>query len=131
MNDRALDLDEILDTMELSTSKFSALDESGVRVAWFDDFGNLFLKGTLEENSDFSPATGHDEFKFKDSSDDLVMVIDTTNGNMYIAGSLYDEQTGTLTPSAMDDNFVIKDSSGAVVAYIDDSGDLYLKGKQN
>jgi len=34
-----------------------------------------------------------------------------------------------LTPPDESGDFVIKNSSGAVVAYITESGDLYIKGK--
>jgi len=120
----AMDEDEIWDKMFYGTSKFSVLDSSGVRVAWFDDLGNLFLKGTLTE--DTTPqATGNDEFRVQDSDGNDVAIIDMTNGNIYLDGSV---QATWAEPSAESDDFIIKDSSGAAVAYIDDSGELYLKG---
>lgn len=108
-------------------SGFVVADSSGLPVAWFDDFGNVWLKGELEQSSDFSPATGHDEFQFRDSSGNLVMVIDMSNGNMYIKGTLSENQE-QLTTSAQSDEFVVEDING-VVAYINDSGNLYLEGE--
>lgn len=106
-------------------SKFYIKNSSGVPVAYFDNLGNLVLKGTLtEEGGQTRPtATGDDEFIFKDSSGNL-MIINTTNGNMYIYGA---QQQQWQAPSGEND-FIIEDSEGAV-AYIDESGNLYLTGK--
>ncbi|NIP51575.1 MAG: hypothetical protein GWN00_22070 [Aliifodinibius sp.] len=110
-----------------ATSGFYVQNSSGVPVAWFDNLGNLVLKGSLTE--DTTPtATGADEFRVKNSSGSDVAIIVSTNGNMSIKGSLYEEQ-GTLNPSGSSDDFVIKNSSGSVVAYIAESGNVYLKGK--
>jgi hypothetical protein len=107
------------------TEVFCVKDGSGTVVASFRDNGDLILKGTLVE--DTTPtATGSDEFRFQNSSGTDKAVIRMSDGNMYIAGSLYEEQN-SLTPSGGDD-FIIKDNNGSVVAYIDESGDLYLKG---
>jgi len=105
---------------------FCIKNSSDETVAWFDNFGNLVLKGRLEENSDCEP-TGHDEFKFKDSGGNVVMIIDTSNGNMSIKGT---HQAQWEDPSAEDDEFIIENDSGPV-AYISDSGDLYLTGELN
>jgi hypothetical protein len=106
---------------------FEVRDSSGVPVAWFDDLGNLTLKGGVTEETTPSPS-GNDEFRVQNSGGMDVAIIDATNGNMYITGSLHEEQE-TLTPSGQSDEFIIKNSSGAVVAYIDAAGDLDLKGR--
>jgi hypothetical protein len=123
---QALSLDQIWEIMFNDTSKFSVKDGSGERVAWFDNLGNLFLKGSLTqgEGQTRPTATGDDEFIVKDSSGNL-MIINTTNGNMYIYGSL---QSTWQSPSEESDEFIIENESGPV-AYISDSGDLYLKGE--
>jgi hypothetical protein len=124
-----VDVDEILDKMFYGTSKFCVKNGSSVRVAWFDDLGNLFLKGTLTtEVEPLNEDPDHDEFRVHDSTGTDVAIIDTTDGNMYIKGGLYDEQEA-LEPSEESDDFIIKNSNGDVVAYIDESGDVYLKGK--
>jgi len=109
------------------TSKFYVKDSSGEPVAWFGNLGNLVLKGTLDEETAHT-ATDNDEFRFQGSSGEDVAIIDGNDGNMYIDGLLYENQ-GTLTPSEESDDFIIKDSAGDVVAYIDDSGNIYLKEK--
>jgi hypothetical protein len=45
---------------------------------------------------------------------------------MRIAGTLYEQQT-SLSPSY--GSFCVWPGSGSMVAYIDPSGDVYLKGK--
>ena len=98
-------------------------------VAWFDSFGNLFLADELYPSSSH-PATGHDEFRVQDSNGVDVAIIDTTNGKMYIKGTLkLDSEGNWVAPTDGDDNFRIKDRSGNDVAYISKAGDLYLKGK--
>jgi len=123
----AMDVDEILDKMYCGTSKFSILDASGVRVAWFDDLGNLFLKGSLTEGGGASrpSATADDEFILQDSTGN-VAVINAASGDMSIYGSV--QQTWADPPGGSDD-FIITNSNNQPVAYIDDSGDLYLKGE--
>lgn len=107
---------------------FCVKDSDGNSVALFDNLGNLFLKGELEENSDHS-ATGHDEFRLKDSGGSDVVIINTAiHPEMFIDGTLSQRQT-SLSPSGANDNFVIKNADGTVVSYIDDSGNLYLKGQ--
>jgi len=109
------------------TSPFCLKNNLGQRMAWFDNLGNLFLQATLTTGVDpLNEDPDHDEFRVQDSSEDIA-IIDTTNGDMYIKGSLYEWQ-GTLAPSEQSSDFIIKSSSTEVVAYIDESGDLYLKG---
>lgn len=105
------------------TDKFRVKDESGDSVAWFDDSGNLFLKATLYQNSKH-PPTGHNEFRVQDVNSVVVAIIDTTNGKMYIKGS---RKTLWQDPSAGNGEFIIRNSEEPV-AYINQLGDMYLKG---
>jgi len=104
---------------------FCIKSDSGEPVARFTDSGDLFLAGTLTQ--DTTPtATGNDEFRVQDSNDTDVAIIDMTNGNMYLGGSV---QETWVNPSEGSDDFIIRTTSDPNgVAYIDDSGDLYLKG---
>jgi len=103
---------------------FLVRDNLGQNVARFDNLGNVFLKGTLTQNSP-PTATPNDEFRFQDSVGDDVAIIDTTDGNMYISGVL-DDIEEILDPPP--DSFIIENTNGDVVAYIDVSGNLVLKG---
>jgi len=115
-------------TMASDYPLFRVEDSDGRPVADFDAYGNLFLKGTLEEEVDpLEEDPDHDEFRVQDPEGDDVTIIDATSGNMYIKGVVHENQV-TLALSEECDEFVIRNSSNAVVGYIDDSGDLYLIG---
>jgi len=126
----AMDVDEILDNMYYGRSKFAVFSESGVRVAWFDDVGNLFLKGNLAQGGGVDrPTTSEDdEFIIQDSNGDLLAVINSESGDMAIYGSV---KLNWTAPAPGSDDFIMYDdgSPAAPVAYIDESGDLYLKGQ--
>ncbi|MHC4462795.1 MAG: S8 family peptidase [Planctomycetota bacterium] len=111
----------------LVNSIFCVKNNLDQRVARFDNFGNLYIKGTLYEQS--SPeASDHDEFRFINQYYGTdVMIIDANTGDVYLDTSVYENQE-TLTPYESLNNFIIKNSSGDVVAYVDYAG-LYLKGK--
>jgi len=97
----------------------------GVPVAWFDDSGNLFLKGIFEPNTTPTP-TDADEFRFQDSNSNDVAIIDANSGNMYIEGLL---QAQWQDPNGQNDEFIIEDSNAQPVSYINDSGNVFLKGR--
>jgi subtilisin family serine protease len=107
--------------------QFRIKDDISQTVARFDNLGNLFLKGTLQQNSNHLPDEYNDEFRFQDWGGNDVMIINTTDGNMYIDGQKHEKQN-VLTPGDEDD-FIVKNRNGDIVAYVDDSGNLYLKGK--
>lgn len=117
-------LDEIWDKMYYGTSKFAILNQVGGRVAWFDDSGNLFLKGSLTQNTP-PTETADDEFIIKGSTVNLT-TINATSGDMQIYGLLKSTWTD---PDGGEDEFIIQNAAGNPVAYIDESGNLYLKGK--
>jgi len=102
----------------------SLVDASGALVALINNEGDLFLNGSLTENTT-PQASGSSEFRVQNSNEQDVAIIDTSTGNMVIAGSKYEEQADLSGAS----NFVVKDAQANVVAYIDTSGNLYLKGK--
>ncbi|MCK4293108.1 MAG: metallophosphoesterase [Planctomycetes bacterium] len=108
------------------TSKFYIKNNSGEAVAWFGNLGNVVLKGTLTTGVDpLEEDPEYDELRVQDSDGYDVAIIDGMTGDMYIKGSLNENQDmSTLSP----EGFIIKNSNGDVVAYIDDSGDLYLEG---
>ncbi|MBW8039780.1 MAG: hypothetical protein FVQ85_07250 [Planctomycetes bacterium] len=128
--DWAMDQAQIWEIMYPGASKFSVKDNSGVLMAWFDDLGNLFLRGSLTQDTTPVAYDNIDDFRIQDSNGVDVAIIDAANGNMYIKGSYTEGVWPGPGPSAGDNNFIIKDGSDNAVAYIDDpNGDLYLKGK--
>lgn len=102
---------------------FIVKNSGASNVAYFDDVGNLVLKGTLTSGGVCSAPSG--SFIVKNSGGDTVAYIDT-DGDMCIEGSCSDECASCNPPS---DAFIIKNSSGTNVGYIDYDGDLCLKGE--
>lgn len=92
-------------------------------VAWFGQNGNLFLSGTLTENTTPQSSVG-DEFRVQDSTNNDVAIIDLTTGNMTISGVLSEGQEDLSAAT----HCIIKDNSGSTIGYIDTDGDFYLKG---
>lgn len=95
-------------------------------VAWFGDAGNVVLKGTLEQNSSYT-AKDNDEFRFQNSNGNDVIIIDMTNGNMYLDGFLYENQDN-LNPTENSDDFIVLNETNEVVIYVNESGYMFLKG---
>ncbi|MBI2655389.1 hypothetical protein HYX06_03125 [Candidatus Woesearchaeota archaeon] len=91
----------------------------------FYDNGSAILRGSLFQNANPS-ATGDDEFIFKDSGGSTVAAVNLATGNMVIRGGLQENQQMSPPPSSSD--FIVKNSEGDVVSYIDELGNLYLKG---
>ncbi|MBI2129778.1 VCBS repeat-containing protein [Candidatus Woesearchaeota archaeon] len=108
----------------MTIEQFSLKDNFGNAVARFDVLGNLWLKGTLQQISGYT-ATNNDEFRFQNRNGNDVAIIDLINGKMYIRGTLFEKQN-SLIPT--DYNFIIKDGNDQVVAFIDESGNILLKG---
>lgn len=97
-----------------------------IRVLSFKSDGSVVIKGTLQQNSNPIP-TDDDEFMVKDSSGNYIAVMNLVTGNMLIKGNLFENQA-SLNPSDSTNDFVVADTSGNVVSYIDESGNLRLKG---
>lgn len=92
----------------------------------FDNNGNAVLKGTLSQNSNPAP-TADDEFIFNGGNGNSIAIVNLITGNMFIKGVLQENQQ-TLAPSGVSNDFIVKNSNGNVVSFIDESGNLYLKG---
>lgn len=108
---------------------FSVKDSSGHLVAWFDNSGNLYLKGTLYEYEYSCPeASAHDEFRFQDMYGTERMIIDADTGDVYLGGYLYEEEEPLIPPTYMG-NLIFKTRYGIILAYVDYGGHLHLKGK--
>lgn len=113
---------------ELNPGPLTILDSLGAVVATIDRLGNAFLLGTLDTNSTPTANAAIDEFRFLGSDSNDLAIIDANDGNMYISGFLYEDQS-SFSPDGTN-HFIIKDGDGNTVAYIDDpNGNLYLKGK--
>lgn len=110
---------EIWDLMSGDSSRFRIKSSSDETVAWFDDLGNLFLKG---EELELPGINISGALIVKNSEDHPVAYIDD-QGNLYIEGV---RSQGGCNPPA--NSFKIKNSSGTTVSYIDSDGNLCLSG---
>ncbi len=93
-------------------------------VAFFDDAGNLYLDGSLYFTV---PEIQLSAFRVRTDAND-VAAISLSTGDMYIAGTLYENVIDELVPP-QGNNFILRNNDENVIAYIDDEGNLYLKGK--
>jgi len=109
--------------------KFFLKNEFGSVVAWFGDAGNVWINGTLTQNSTYT-ATVNDEFRFQNPSGGDVLIVDLTNGNLYLDGFLFENQS-VLIPSEISDDLIVQNSTGHTVAYINQTGSMFLKGFLN
>ena len=92
----------------------------------FKSDGNVVLRGTMTPST--SPVrSDDDEFIVKNAAGGYVAIINLVTGNAVILGTVYQSQP-SLLPSVASDDFIVSDPNGSVKAYIDDSGNLYLRG---
>ncbi len=106
-----------------STEVFAIKNSTKAKVVKFMNSGNLFIKGILEQNSNY-PRKPSDLFIIRNNGSD-VFVVDSS-GNVHIDGTLTENQAVIAQNSPKD--FIIKDNSGNKIAVITESGSLILKG---
>jgi len=104
---------------------FTIIDSSSNTRAIFDGGGFLDIEGSITQSSIGTP-NGND-FIIRNSASVNKAWVDDANGNMRIAGTVSDDHQIYCTPPA--NSFIIKDSSGNCVAYIDSSGNVWLRGR--
>lgn len=107
----------------ISLLKMKNTDENIIR---FDDSGNVVLKKSLQQNVYNPPTTGNDEFIFKGISGNNLVVLNLNNGDMKIAGTLFQNQ-GSLNPAG-GNNFIVRNSTAKIISYFDGSGNWYMTG---
>ena len=84
------------------------------------------MKGNLQQNT--APAeTADDEVVVKNSTGGRVAVINLVTGNMFISGTLFQNQI-IPAPPALSNDFVIKAPDGNPISYIDEWGNFFLNG---
>lgn len=114
----------IIPTSPALGSSFLVNWVGGANIAAFTDSGNLYLRGTLAEQT-LPQDTPASEFLIRNSSGSAILAVDQA-GNMSIAGSVYTGRLPLLPgPSA---ELLVKDLSGKVAAVVTSSGDIYLRG---
>lgn len=105
----------------VSEERFEIRDSEDNKLAVFDSFGNLEIKGNLTQDI----LADENDFIIKNIDDSLNLVVTNPEGNLQIRGSL-NKNEGVLNPGP--DSFVIKNKNGEVVAYVNSTGSLFLSG---
>ena len=106
---------------KVSEERFEIRDSEDNKLAVFDSFGNLEIKGNLTQDI----LADENDFIIKDIDDSLNLVVTNPEGNLQIRGSL-NKNEGVLNPGP--NSFVIKNKNGEVVAYVNSTGSLFLSG---
>jgi hypothetical protein len=105
---------------------FNLKGSDGFYAAYIDGSGNLALRGALVQNDQAIAATAASEWTFRQSASVVLARISLAGsavGELRLRGALYQN----ATPQAAHP-FRVKNNAGVVVASIDASGNLYLKG---
>lgn len=116
--------------------KFVVQNSGGTEVFKIDESGNLVNFGAVYDlNSAQLPASAvpggwtNDGFEIRNSSNQIVFYVET-NGNVHADGRVYQNYNNgsNLYFPMTGKNLVIKERNDYVVAYITDTGSIYLKG---
>lgn len=102
---------------------FEIRNKEDSKLAVFDSFGNIFIKGNLTEN--VTGVNDGNDFMIQNPDGTINMLITNPEGNMLMKGFLNENQS-ILVPGI--NSFVIEDSFGNIVAYVDANGGMLLKG---
>ena len=112
--------------LPLDPNKLIFINSSGSNIAWFDDKGNMVLKGTCTVQASCT-ATDSNSFIFKNSLGQEVAHVDSTGNLCLESGDCSDHKSNCNTPGA--NSFIIKDLSGTNKIYINETGALCLTGE--
>lgn len=102
---------------------FEIRDNSDRKLAVFDSFGNLNIKGVLIQNTE--PVADENDFVIQDSFGNISAVVKNPDGDLMIRGNLVEQQQA-LTPTP--NSFIIQNQRSDTVAYFNSTGSLLLKG---
>ncbi len=108
---------------EIGRQFFEIRDNEGAKLAVFDSFGNLGIKGNLTQNSPFDADAN--DFIIQNSNGSAVLAITNPEGSMVLNGALNENQSA-LTPGP--NSYIIKNKNDETVAYVNENGSMFLKG---
>lgn len=101
---------------------FEIRDKEDNKLAMFDSYGNVKIKGNLTENA---VDVAENNFIVYNSSNGVNLIVYNPSGNMYIKGAI-NENLSILNPEP--NSFIIQNNNGDAVAYISDNGSIFLRG---
>jgi len=108
-----------------STYKCFILRTSGTAVAIFDALGAVDINGSLLESASGSPDTN--DFIIRNSTGATVAWIDDATGNFSLIGTISENNGVACNPP--NGSFFIRGNNSECVAYINSTGDLWLRGE--
>lgn len=100
-------------------------DGSNVVLMYMDEMGRVAYKGTLYQSTGASPSST--DVKFAVSGYGTVVWLKPSSGDFYLKGTIHEWQGSLTVPS---NAIKFRNSTGSV-AYIDSSGNLYLRSSAN
>ena len=106
---------------ERAIGRFEVRDKDDNKLMVIDSFGNLNIKGNLIQNT----SIDENDFVIEDENNSINLVVTNPEGNLQIKGSI-NEDEGALNPGP--DSFVVINKGGGVVAYVNSTGSLFLRG---
>lgn len=102
---------------------FEIRNKEDAKLAVFDSFGNVNIKGNLTQNISLEPDA--DDFIIQNLNGSAVLAIKNPEGNMQLMGILNENQ-GILAPEP--NSYTIQNKKGETVAYASENGSLFLRG---
>ncbi len=106
-----------------SNKKFAITTSYDDIVGSIDDTGNMFIRGTLSEESSISLSPEANSFILQDNTGRDIAYVSNT-GNLFLVGELTENAVMRVPVTAL--KFV--NASDSLVAFFDNSGNLKLKG---
>ena len=106
---------------ERAIGRFEVRDKDDNKLMVIDSFGNLNIKGNLIQNA----SIDENDFVIEGENNSFNLVVTNPEGNLQIKGSI-NEDEGALNPGP--DSFVVINKGGGVVAYVNSTGSLFLRG---
>ena len=106
-----------------SEYKFAVYNNSGVAVASFDDKGDLYLKGSVNEDQSSLDAPDN-SFVVQNSSGTTVAYVSDV-GSLFMLGAI---SVGDALDGSATVNFEFRNATRSLVSFFDDIGNLKLKG---
>ncbi|MEM4330641.1 MAG: hypothetical protein QW273_01375, partial [Candidatus Pacearchaeota archaeon] len=113
-------------TLDCSKGCYTLKNSSGIKVAIFDNEGNLCLRGQAYQNNVGTPD-GRDFIIKNSTTGNIVAWIDDSTGNLRLRGNLTKKTVSFCSPPQK--SFIFKNrTSGNCVSYFDSEGNLILRG---
>jgi len=117
----------VSDIFEEDINKLSFKDGVNNDVAWIGEKGNFALKGRIRRYlNNIQEESLKREFIIKNSTGQIVALLDLETGDLKIKGELYEHTIPTVDVEL--NHFIVKNATNEIVCLIDENGNLQLTG---